>query len=228
MNEGSSWEDLVRKWEQFAPPSPDPVCPVTDPATGRRLIIITKLDFSAATPSARESQRWEGIAWRWSQFRRQPDARRHLDALERTLEKQADEYRRRFDEDGIVIDSEEAAEFIVSASVVYPPLALHGSVNGFKRLGRDQEDRDAFVLWCLRALLGCGLDVTSGEGDSLAGAMARALPISVRTIRRIWERARPDRRRRHRRCAGCGATIPSGSSARDRHGDYRCAECSCH
>ena len=88
--------------------------------------------------------------------------------------------------------------------------------------------RDMFIRGCIEALEGCGLPVTSSEGDSLAGALAEALGVSERTIRKVWEgwqlrapfvndempaelRMRESLIRRPReyfavglRCAGCG------------------------
>ena len=39
----------------------------------------------------------------------------------------------------------------------------------------------------LRKLGGCGLDVTSLCGDSLAGALAQTIDVSESTIRKVWE-----------------------------------------
>ena len=47
--------------------------------------------------------------------------------------------------------------------------------------------RDMNIRGCIEALEGCGLLVTSSEGDSLAGALAEALGVSERTIRKVWE-----------------------------------------
>ena len=47
--------------------------------------------------------------------------------------------------------------------------------------------RDLFIRCCIEALEGCGLPVTSGGGDSLAGALAEVLDLPERTIRKVWE-----------------------------------------
>ena len=49
--------------------------------------------------------------------------------------------------------------------------------------------RDLLIRSCIEALEGCGLPVTTRGGDSLAGALAEALPVPVseRTIRKVWE-----------------------------------------
>ena len=47
--------------------------------------------------------------------------------------------------------------------------------------------RDMNIRAALEALEGCGLPVTSGEGDSLAGVLAEALGVSEHTIRKVWE-----------------------------------------
>ena len=49
------------------------------------------------------------------------------------------------------------------------------------------DGRDLFIRWCIEALEGCGLPVTTRGGDSLAGALAEALQVSERTIRKVWE-----------------------------------------
>ena len=52
---------------------------------------------------------------------------------------------------------------------------------------RIYELRDALVTAYLQLLDGCGLTVTSRNGVSLAGAMAKATDISHTTIDKIWE-----------------------------------------
>ena len=88
--------------------------------------------------------------------------------------------------------------------------------------------RDSFIVAFLHELEGCGLPVTSGAGDSLAGAMAEALDMGTATIHDVWRDAellRPDRRRRRRRCARCGE--PAGEDARrdGAEGDLVCLAC---
>ena len=72
--------------------------------------------------------------------------------------------------------------------------------------------RNEFIAACLRTWKDCGLPVTSLNGSSLAGAMAEAWGISMRSVRKVWERAeevRPDKRSRAYfapdvTCARCG------------------------
>ena len=47
--------------------------------------------------------------------------------------------------------------------------------------------RNGYIVAMLAKLGGCGLDVTSLEGDSLAGALAEAIDVPERTIRKVWE-----------------------------------------
>ena len=49
------------------------------------------------------------------------------------------------------------------------------------------DGRDLFIRSCIEALEGCGLPVTSGAGDSLAGALAEAFQVSESTIRKVWK-----------------------------------------
>ena len=87
--------------------------------------------------------------------------------------------------------------------------------------------RDSFVVVFLHELQGCGLPVTSLKGGCLAAAMDEATGISETRICDVWRDAellRPDRQRRHRRCAVCGE--PAGEDAcRDNHGDLICRAC---
>ena len=50
------------------------------------------------------------------------------------------------------------------------------------------DGRDLCIRACIEALFGCGLPVTASGGDSLAGAVAAALRVPERTIRKVWER----------------------------------------
>ena len=81
---------------------------------------------------------------------------------------------------------------------------------------RIYELRDALVTAYLQLLDGCGLTVTSRNGVSLAGAMAKATDISHTTINKIWE------------CAGTGVgAFPSyrdDKHSRDRS-SVPCIEC---
>ena len=49
--------------------------------------------------------------------------------------------------------------------------------------------RDGYIVIMLAELGGCGLPVTSDGRESLAGALAGAIDVPERTIRRVWEAA---------------------------------------
>ena len=44
-----------------------------------------------------------------------------------------------------------------------------------------------YIVKMLQELSGCGLDVTSLEGESLAGALAEAIDVPESTIAKVWE-----------------------------------------
>ncbi len=71
--------------------------------------------------------------------------------------------------------------------------------------------RDSLIITFLHELSGCGLDVTSLCGDSLAAAMSEAMGISERTISRVWEAA--------------PAWLRSDKRSRKRYADVPCAQC---
>ena len=47
--------------------------------------------------------------------------------------------------------------------------------------------RDNYIVKMLQELSGCGLDVTSLEGESLAGALAEAIDVPESIIAKVWE-----------------------------------------
>ena len=47
--------------------------------------------------------------------------------------------------------------------------------------------RDNYIVMMLQELSGCGLEVTSLEGESLAGALAEAIDVPESTIAKVWE-----------------------------------------
>lgn len=97
---------------------------------------------------------------------------------------------------------------------------------------RANDLRDAQIVWWLSELEGCGLPVTSLKSRaSLAAALAKANEasgISMNAITHAWKSEdnpyRTDKKRRTRRCAGCGNPAGKGAS-RDRYGDLRCTAC---
>ena len=55
------------------------------------------------------------------------------------------------------------------------------------REARQNLRRDNYIVKMLQELSGCGLDVTSLEGESLAGALAEAIDVPESTIAKVWE-----------------------------------------
>ena len=122
-------------------------------------------------------------------------------------------------------DLVERAQAILNARTVNKPRGRHDP--------RSNGIRDSSFVVFLRSLEGYGLDVTSLDGASLAGAMSEATGIPKRTISRVREEApswlRGDKRSRKRfayvPCARCGSLkVPTW---RARRGDNPlCDQCS--
>ena len=81
----------------------------------------------------------------------------------------------------------------------------------------------------IQKLVGCGLPVTSHEGDSLAKAVANVFGLTERHVAAIWEAApiRTDKHLRRRYanqpCSVCGnPKVPTWRGERD---DFRCERC---
>ena len=55
------------------------------------------------------------------------------------------------------------------------------------REARQNLRRDNYIVTMLQELSGCGLDVTSLEGESLAGALAEAIDVPESIIAKVWE-----------------------------------------
>ena len=81
----------------------------------------------------------------------------------------------------------------------------------------------------IQKLAGCGLPVTSHEGDSVAKAVANVFGLTERHVAAIWEAA-PTRTDKHLRrryadqpCGMCGnSKVPTW---RGRRNDFRCERC---
>ena len=87
--------------------------------------------------------------------------------------------------------------------------------------------RDTAIVYVLSELQGCGLPVTSRDGESLAGALAKAWGIHKSTIANVWRDAEPrqaGKQRRSRRCARCGTVAGEGASSNE-EGDLICRQC---